>query len=130
MRKPEVYAARKLRRSMSPPEAMLWQQLRSKKLGFKVRRQHPLGPYVIDFYVREGRLVIEIDGEAHNRGDQPSRDSARDEFLKHNGYRVLRIAAVDVLKNIDGVIEGIAAQVTNPLHHASHGPPPHAGEDL
>lgn len=129
LRKAEVYAARKLRQNLSLPEAMLWQQLRSKILGFKVRRQHPIGPYVVDFFVREVRLVIEIDGEAHNRADRPERDASRDTYLRESGYRVLRIPAVDVLRNLGGVLEGIAAQATSPLHHPSDGPPPHAGED-
>ena len=130
LRTPEVYSARKLRREMSLPEVMVWQRLRSSKIGVKVRRQHPIGPYVVDFYVREAGLVIEIDGEAHDRGHHPSRDERRDAFLTNNGYRVLRIPAADVLRNIDGVLEGIAALVTNPLHHPSDGPPPHAGEEL
>ena len=47
---------------MSPPEAMLWAELRRSKQGFKVRRQHPIGPYVADFFVRDANLVIEVDG--------------------------------------------------------------------
>jgi very-short-patch-repair endonuclease len=129
LRKPEVYAARKLRRQMSLPEARLWMELRGEKLGFKVRRQHPIGPYVVDFYVRAGSLVIEVDGEAHDRGDRPHRDAVRDVFLKENGYRVLRVAAVDVMTNLEGVIALVSDQVTKPLHHPSDGPPPHAGEE-
>jgi very-short-patch-repair endonuclease len=130
LRKPEVYAARKLRRQMSLPEAILWRELRGEKLGFKVRRQHPLGPYVVDFYVREGALVIEVDGEAHNRGDRPARDHLRDEFLTRNGHRIVRFSAVDVMTNLEGVVRAIAVKVGNPLHHPSDGPPPHAGEDI
>jgi very-short-patch-repair endonuclease len=129
LRKPEVYAARKLRRAMTLPEAMLWQQLRGSRLGFKVRRQHPIGPYVVDFYVRERGLVVEVDGEAHNRGDRPLRDKERDAFLALNGHRVLHVAAVDVMNNLEGVLQSIAARVASPLHHVSHGPPPRAGED-
>ena len=129
LRKAEVYAARKLRRCMNLPEALLWKELRGEKLGFKVRRQHPIGPYVVDFYVREGALVIEVDGEAHNRGPQPQRDQQRDAYLASKGYRILRFAALDVMRNIDGVIAAISEQVTCPLHHPADGPPPHAGED-
>jgi very-short-patch-repair endonuclease len=130
LRKPEVYSARKLRRQMSLPEAMLWRELRGRKLGFKVRRQHPIGPYVVDFYVRDGALVIEVDGEAHNRADRPQRDAARDAFLAQNGHRVLRFAAIDVMSNLEGVLTAISEQVASPLHHPPDGPPPHAGEDL
>ena len=129
LRKPAVYAARKLRRTMTLPEAMLWQRLRGSGLGVKVRRQHPIGPYVVDFYVREWRLVIEVDGEAHNLGDRPERDAIRDEYLELNGNRMLRVAAFDVMKDFDGVLEGILAQANSPLHHPADGPPPRAGEE-
>ena len=129
LRKPEVYAARKMRRQMSLPEAMLWNELRGRKLGFKVRRQHPIGPYIVDFYAREGALVIEVDGEAHSRGDRPRRDAVRDAFLERNGYRLRRIAAVDVLKDIGSVVEAVVAHSRSPLHHPADGPPPRAGEE-
>jgi very-short-patch-repair endonuclease len=129
LRKPTVYDARKLRRTMTLPEGMLWQRLRGSRLGVKVRRQHPIGPYVVDFYVREWRLVVEVDGEVHNRGERPERDAIRDEFLALNGNRMLRVAALDVMKGIDGVLEGILAQAEGPLHHPADGPPPRAGEE-
>jgi very-short-patch-repair endonuclease len=130
LRKPAVYAARKLRRQMSPPEVLLWDQLRGSKLGFKVRRQHPIGPYVADFFVRGAGFVIEIDGGAHDFGDRPERDEKRERYITERGYRVVRLGAGDVMKNLDGVLKFIVEQVTNPLHHPSDGPSPHAGEDF
>ena len=129
LRKPEVYAARKLRRQMSPPEVLLWSQLRRQQKGFKVLRQHPIGPYSADFYVPAARLVIEIDGSAHDYGDRPDRDAAREAHIRERGHRILRIAAGDVMKNLDGVLSLITAHVTNPLHHPSDGPPPRPGEE-
>jgi len=131
LRKPAVYKARKLRRSMSPPEALLWSQLRGSKLGFKVRRQHPIGPYVADFYVRDAGLVIEIDGSPHDFGDRPERDERRDRYLAERGYRVLHLVAAEVMKNLDGALKYIAEQAASPLHHqaALDGPPPRAGEE-
>ncbi|MFW2830880.1 endonuclease domain-containing protein [Sphingomonas sp. ID0503] len=116
---------------MSLPEVLLWERLRGSKTGAKFRRQHPVGPYVADFYCRLAKLVIEVDGEAHDRADRPIHDAHRDAFLKENGYRVLRILASDVLRDVDGVASSIAALVTRPLHHqpAAGGPPPRAGED-
>ena len=108
---------------------MLWQRLRGARAGAKFRRQHPIGPYVVDFYCREGRLVIEVDGEAHSRGDQPAKDVMRERFLKENGYQLMHIPAAEILRNIDGVANVIATRVAPPLHHAAHGPPPRAGED-
>jgi very-short-patch-repair endonuclease len=129
LRKPEVYAARKLRRRMSPPEVALWSQLRASQLGFKVRRQHPIGPYVTDFFVHDAGLVIEVDGSPHDYGDRLQRDDRRDEYLIERGYRVLHLPASDVMKNLDGALKFIVEQVTNPLHQPSAGRPPHAGED-
>jgi len=128
-RRPEVTTARKLRRDMSLPEVLLWQRLRG-KVGVKFRRQHPIGNYVVDFYCREAALAIEIDGEAHSRGDRPVRDDRRDAFLKENGYQVLHIPASEVLADADRVATSIASLVARPLHHPADGPPPRSGEDF
>jgi very-short-patch-repair endonuclease len=114
---------------MSPPEVLLWSRLRRRQQGFKVLRQHPIGPYSADFYVPGARLVIEVDGSAHDYGDRPARDTARDLYMKERGYRVLRITARDVMKNLEGALSYIAGRVMNPLHHPSDGPPPRPGED-
>ena len=113
------------------PEVLLWQRLRGSQLGVKFRRQHPIGSYIADFYSGSLRLVIEVDGEAHNMGDRPARDASRDLFLNENGYKVLRFAAFDILKNMDAVVAAIVAIVDSPLHHlpAAGGPPPRAGEE-
>jgi very-short-patch-repair endonuclease len=101
--------ARQLRRSMSLPEVLLWRELRRKPTGAQYRRQHPAGPYVLDFFCATANLAIEVDGEAHNRGDRPLRDDARDKWLESQGIRVLRVPATDVLNNLDGVLQFIAA---------------------
>jgi very-short-patch-repair endonuclease len=115
---------------MSPPEVALWSQLRGNKLGSKVRRQHPIGPYIADFFVHDAGLVIEVDGSPHDYGDHPQRDERRDEYLSERGYRIVRLVASDVMKNLDGALRFIAEQVASPLHQPSAGPPPHPGEDL
>lgn len=131
LRKPEVYFARKQRRQMSPPEVLLWSRLRRRQQGFKVLRQHPIGPYSADFYVPGARLVIEVDGSAHDYGERPTRDTARDLYMEERGYRVLRITARAVMKNLEGTLAYIAGGVTNPLHRqaALDGPPPRPGEE-
>jgi very-short-patch-repair endonuclease len=119
---------------MSLPEVLLWQQLRRRPGGFKFRKQCPQHPYVIDFACLESRLAIEIDGEAHDRGDRPRRDVARDAHLKAMGFTTMRIPAREVLGNMEGVLAGILArcQALGPLHHPAtpDGPPPRSGEDL
>jgi very-short-patch-repair endonuclease len=116
---------------MSLPEVLLWQQLRRSPQGFSFRKQHPIDPYVADFYCSAARLVIEVDGQAHDRGDRPKRDGARDAFLRERGYELLRIAAQDVLKDPAAIAEYIVEYAARPLHHraARGGPPPRPGED-
>ena len=130
MQRPVVYSARKLRKEMSLPEVLLWEQLRASKQGMKFRRQHPIGPYIADFYCSAAKLVIEIDGEAHNRGDRPERDEARDLAMRNAGLSVLRFAAADVLNDMEAVILTIRAAAESPLHRASTVPLPASGEEL
>ena len=125
--------ARKLRRKMTLPEIILWHWLRQRPDGLKFRRQHPTGPYVLDFYCNDARLAIEVDGEAHSRGDRPQQDAARDEWLRSAGIETLRIPAIELLNNADGALQWIliSAKARLPLHHPAGGPPPRdkLGED-
>lgn len=131
-----IQRARKLRREMSAAEVKLWCELRLRPGNLKFRHQHPAGPYSLDFYCAAARLVIEVDGEVHGRGDQPIRDLARDAFLARYGLETLRIPAAELNRNMDGVIAWIIATASarTPLHHRpkrAGGPPPQAklGED-
>jgi very-short-patch-repair endonuclease len=92
--------ARKLRSNMSLPEVLLWNHLRKKPEGVKFRRQHPVGNYVIDFYCPSARIGIEIDGIAHEMGNRPEKDGARDAWLAEQGIRIVRIPASEVLKSV------------------------------
>jgi very-short-patch-repair endonuclease len=114
-----VRKARKLRRAMSLPEVLLWEQLRKRPEGLKFRRQHPSGPYVLDFFCSDARLAIEIDGEGHNRGDQPQRDTIRDHWFANAGIETMRIPAKTVLSDAVAAADGIAvyALARLPLHH-------------
>nr|WP_281243251.1 DUF559 domain-containing protein [Sphingomonas palmae] len=127
--RPEVALARRLRRTMSYPEVLLWQRLRGDALGLSFRKQHPLGPYVVDFCCIKARLVVEVDGAVHD-GDRAAADQMRDHFIRENGFRVLRVRASDVHRDMDGTLAAIVSCASLPLHHAAHGPPPHAGEDI
>ena len=130
--KETVERSRRLRREMSLPEVLLWRELRQRPGGFKFRKQHPAGRFSADFFCHQARLVVEVDGEAHNRGDNPARDVSRDKWFGERGFRVLRLAARDVLGNLDGAIQAIVAEARTltPLHRASRGPPPLEGEDF
>ncbi|MFN3945951.1 MAG: endonuclease domain-containing protein [Allosphingosinicella sp.] len=102
--KATVAKERTLRRDLSPPEARLWQYLRTRPAGFKFRRQHPAGPFILDFYCPLARLAIEIDGEAHGMGGRPDRDLRRDAWLEREGFSVLRIPAAEVRENFEGAV--------------------------
>ena len=125
-----VLRARELRREMSPAEVKLWCELRAKPDGLKFRRQHPAGPYSLDFYCATARLAVEVDGAFHDRGDAPARDAKRDDWLTRFGIETMRIPARELYANLDRVIAGIVAMARArlPLHHpaAPGGPPPQA----
>ena len=102
--------ARQLRRRMTAPEVRLWVLLRGAAHGdLRFRRQHPVGPYILDFYHPASRLAVEIDGEWHAHPEQAAHDRARDEWLQTRGARVLRLAATDVLheEGVEGVLAAI-----------------------
>ncbi|MEO6255711.1 MAG: endonuclease domain-containing protein [Sphingomicrobium sp.] len=96
--------ARQLRKAMTPPERRLWNVLRLRPGGFKFRRQHPFGPYILDFFCYESALCVEIDGMSHEMGSNPERDRRRDDWLISQGIRTLRIRATDVRDNLEAVI--------------------------
>ena len=108
-----IRMARSLRKSMSLPEVLLWQQLKARPGGYIFRKQHPIGPYVLDFACIKARLDIEVDGEAHSRGDRPVRDEARTDWLTRNGFATLRIPATDILKNMESAVIRIVVECQN-----------------
>jgi very-short-patch-repair endonuclease len=120
--KPTVRLARRLRRRMTPPELRLWAALRGRSSGtLRFRRQHPVGPFVLDFYCAEARLAVEVDGEGHWRGDEPARDAVRDDWFARRGVCTLRIEAPDVRDDLEGVLERIAAVALARLSSPSGG---------
>ena len=100
--------AREMRREPTKSEALLWAQLRGRKIGPRVRRQHPLWPYVVDFFVIAHKLVIEVDGGIHRA--QRERDRARDAYLAGTyGVRVLRIDAELVERDVRAAVAIVRA---------------------
>jgi very-short-patch-repair endonuclease/putative sterol carrier protein len=104
---------------MSLPEVKLWALLRRSPSGIRFRRQHPVGPYVADFYCPAAKLIIEIDGISHDLGDRPALDLRRDNYVRQLGLSVLRIPAADVLNDVTAVADGLIA-----LCREAVGPPP------
>ncbi|MET1110910.1 MAG: endonuclease domain-containing protein [Allosphingosinicella sp.] len=99
-----VTRARRLRRQMSLPEVLLWRELRARPGGFKFRHQHPLGPYVLDFFCHLAALAIEVDGISHEMGDNAARDERRDNWLAEQGVMTFRVTATDVLGEMEAVV--------------------------
>ena len=90
---------RELRRDLSLPEVLLWDQLSKHRANrLRSRRQHPIGPCVLDFYCPSARLAVEIDGAHHDGLGQIWHDARRDAWLAEQGIRVMRIPATDILK--------------------------------
>ena len=101
-----IRLAQSLRKQTMPAEALLWKALRNRALaGFKFRRQHPVGRYVVDFACVEGKLAVELDGLSH----LPSKtdDETRTAFLESLGWRVMRFWNTEVYDDFDAVKEAI-----------------------
>lgn len=103
--------AKDLRKKSTDTENHLWRYLRNRQMeGFKFRRQQPIGKYIVDFVNFERKIVIEADGGQHSIYEE--KDRIRDDWLKKEGYKVLRFWDNEVLNNIDGVLEVIRKELS------------------
>ena len=102
---------------MTPTEALVWEHLRDRKFhGLKFRRQHPIGPYVADFFCSELQLILEIDGAVHNNPEQRTRDRERTLFLQGLGFEVVRISNSQVESNPEQALtQALPNAQTTPL---------------
>ena len=116
---------------MSLPEVLLWRRVRPTLFdGPKIRHQHPIGRYVLDFYCDAAKLCIEVDGYAHGVGNNPKRDEIRDAWLAEQGIRTLRLPARLVLENMDSALATIRRELDLRPSPPLRGPPHPTGEDL
>ena len=93
---------------MSPTQARLWDRLRMRQVGgWKFRRQHPIGPYFVDFYCPAARLVVQIVSATPETSPPWADDHARTVALAADGYRVVEVHAKDVEADTDGVVDAI-----------------------
>ena len=106
--KDTLLRARELRASMSLPEVLLWKELRKRPGGFKFRRQHPAGRYILDFYCAAARLAIEVDGWGHENAGARQKDEVRSAFLRTQRIATLRVPAKVVLEEIEVAVARIA----------------------
>jgi very-short-patch-repair endonuclease len=110
MRKGMLSRAKSLRTSQTNAEQRLWYQLRAHRfMDLKFKRQKPLGPYIVDFVCLERRLIVELDGGQH--AEQAVYDQQRDQWLRNQGYQVLRFWNNDVMQQLDAVLEQIRCAI-------------------
>ncbi|NQV90568.1 endonuclease domain-containing protein [Candidatus Uhrbacteria bacterium] len=108
---------RELRNEPTIPEFLLWQEIKGSKLGYKFRRQQGIGPYVVDFYCPELKLVVEVDGDTHFEPVDIQRDNKRTTFLIDKGIQVLRVTNTDIHDALKDVVELIKQQLPNDHNH-------------
>ncbi len=112
--KTTIERARRERRELTQAEARVWALLRDRRFQqIKFRRQHAIGPYVVDFACVSSRLVIEVDGLSHAREEQAAFEARRTEFLEAAGWRILRVANAEALWAIDNVAVMIDAALSS-----------------
>ena len=86
----------------------MWVRFRGRAPGRPIfRRQHPVGPFILDFYCAAARLAVEIDGECHAFGDRPERDARRESWLRREGIEIVRLAAREVMADPDDAADGV-----------------------
>ena len=111
--KRSISKARRLRKEMSEGEKRLWSQLKAfrNSHGIHVRRQAPIGPYIADFAIHAAKLIIEVDGPAHEELERQERDRARDDWFAKVGYRIMRFRTDEVMNAWSDCVERILREV-------------------
>jgi very-short-patch-repair endonuclease len=113
---------RQLRNALTPAEALLWKNLqRSRVGGRKFRRQHSVGPYIVDFYCPACRLAVELDGQGHFDSTRSEYDVKRMRFLEQAGVCVLRFENRQVFESLEEVLTAIQVHLKD---GSSSGSPP------
>ncbi|MEO5782476.1 MAG: DUF559 domain-containing protein, partial [Ginsengibacter sp.] len=114
--------SRENRKEKTEGENILWQELRNNQLGYKVRRQHVIEGFIIDFAFLQKKFLIEIDGGYYEDEEQKKYDEARTEFLKESGYKVLRFANEEVLTDRKNVLKKIKEELGHEVIENSQSP--------
>lgn len=104
--------ARALRKKQTEAEKILWEKLRNRGLdGYKFKRQHGFGSYIVDFYCYSSRLIVEIDGTTHDKKEQKVMDFIREEVLIDSGFKIIRFTNEEVINKIDFVLNKIRQEL-------------------
>ena len=106
---------RHLRQTATKPEQLLWAALRNRQAsGLKFRRQHSVGPFIVDFICLSKNIILEVDGQYHS--ETGVADRRRQDYLESQGYTVLRVTNEDVLADVDAVVSAIFDVTGKPPH--------------
>jgi very-short-patch-repair endonuclease len=117
--------AKGLRKTSTWAERKLWRHFRNRGFArFKFRRQHPVGPYILDFYCASKKLAVELDGDVHGAPGQKNHDVVRDAYLEGKGIRVLRFWNVEIQDNLEGVLDVIYVALQRPMPNPHPDPLP------
>lgn len=111
--KEKLQRARELRRDMTSAEKILWQELRSNKLGVHFRRQQIIAGFIVDFYCHKAALVVEVDGDIHDL--QQEEDDKREKVLRGLGLEMIRFRNGEILKNLPDVVRKIKELVSTQI---------------
>jgi len=103
--------AKEMRANPTQAEGVLWQQLKSKKLGIKIRQQHLIEDFIVDFVCLSKKLIVEVDGKIHE--NQVEKDAERTAILETKGYKVIRFTNEEVIDNVDSVVAKIEKELKN-----------------
>jgi very-short-patch-repair endonuclease len=106
--KPKIALARQFRKALTGPEYLLWERLKLRTYdGLTFRRQHPAGPYILDFYCAKAKLAVEIDGHEHGEDARRILDEARNLWLSKRGILTYRLPAAEVYRDPDAAADGV-----------------------
>lgn len=109
-----LHRRKELRNKSTPEEVLLWLKLKNSQIGFKFRRQHSIGGYIVDFYCPAKKLVIEIDGPQHFTKENKEYDKIRSDYLKGLNIKVLRFTNKEIATETQAVVRKIKSELTTP----------------
>lgn len=132
IKKATIRRARRLRRNMTAGELKLWAELQQFKTWYGVhfRKQAPVGDHVVDFVAHERKLVVEVDGEHHFSAVGIVRDKIRDDWLRSQGYQIVRLNTGELSDSFDGCIEEILGRLGLMQDTPTPSPSPQGGGEL
>ena len=123
--------ARKLRKSRTRGEKAMQEYLRSlRPIGARFRRETPIGPYVVDYAWLSARIVVEVNGASHRLPGRAGEDARRDDFLRSQGFTVIRVNDADAIANAETTFAPVEDAVRPLLRRPSPNPSPQGGGEL